>query len=147
MCPNPPVLSLCYMSGSLRVHFQTVEGCAGAVGPIESESQRLCPGLSFSSLQRLSWAAEVESHCPATPPPRWFPASKEARVGPRVRLPSKTPAKEFPVWLGGLRNWLASMRMRVPFLASLSGLRIRPYWELPCRSKTGLRSGVAVAVV
>ena len=42
---------------------------------------------------------------------------------------------------------LASMRMRAPSLAFLSGLRIRCYREPCCRSQMWLRSGVAVAVV
>ena len=45
------------------------------------------------------------------------------------------------------RIWLVSMRMRVWFLASLSGLRIWHCHELFCRSQTQLRSGVAVAMV
>ena len=38
------------------------------------------------------------------------------------------------------------MRLQVPSLALLSGLRIRPCRELWCRSQTQLRSGVAVAL-
>ena len=46
------------------------------------------------------------------------------------------------------REWiqLVSMRLRVPSLASLSGLRIRHCHELQHRSQMQLRSGVAVAV-
>ena len=42
---------------------------------------------------------------------------------------------------------LVSMRMRVPSLALLSGLRIQHCWELWCKSQTRLRPGIAVAVV
>ena len=42
---------------------------------------------------------------------------------------------------------LASMRMQVPSLASLSALRIWHCHELWCMSQTQLRSHVAVAVV
>ena len=42
---------------------------------------------------------------------------------------------------------LASMRMRVPSLASLSRLRIPHCCELWCRVQTGVRSRMAVAVV
>ena len=38
------------------------------------------------------------------------------------------------------------MRIWVWSLALLSGLRIQHYYELQCRSQTGLRSGIAVAV-
>ena len=41
---------------------------------------------------------------------------------------------------------LGTMRLQVQSLASLSGLKIRHCRELWCRSKTRLRSGVAVAV-
>ena len=41
---------------------------------------------------------------------------------------------------------LGTLRLRVRSLASLSGLRIQRCCELWCRSKTRLRSGVAVAV-
>ena len=44
------------------------------------------------------------------------------------------------MWLGGLRTRLVPMRMRVPSLALLSGLRSEG------RSQLWLRSGVAVAV-
>ena len=43
--------------------------------------------------------------------------------------------------------WLASMRMQVWPLASLSGLRIWHYRELWCTSQTLLRSCIAVAVL
>ena len=42
---------------------------------------------------------------------------------------------------------LAFMRMQVPSLASLSGLRIQRCRELWCRSRTRLGSGIAVAMV
>ena len=42
---------------------------------------------------------------------------------------------------------LATVRLRVQSLASLSGLRIRRCRELWCMSQTQLSSGVAVAVV
>ena len=42
--------------------------------------------------------------------------------------------------------WLGIMRLRVQFLASLSGLRVQHHHELCCRSQTQLRSGIAVAV-
>ena len=48
---------------------------------------------------------------------------------------------------GRLQTQLVSMRMWVQPLALLSGLRIQRYYELWYRSKTQLRSHVAVAVV
>ena len=39
-------------------------------------------------------------------------------------FPLLTNVQEFLVWLSGLRTQLVSMRMRIPFLASLGGLRI-----------------------
>ena len=53
---------------------------------------------------------------------------------------------EFPLWLSGLRTQLVSMRMQVPSLASLSGLRIWHCRELWCRLQMWLLSLVAVAV-
>ena len=51
------------------------------------------------------------------------------------------------LWLSELQTQLVSMRMRVQFLAPLSGLRIRCYNELWYRSQTRLRShSIAVAV-
>ena len=41
--------------------------------------------------------------------------------------------QEFPLWLSRLRIQLASMRMQVQSLASLSGLRIRCCHDLCCR--------------
>ena len=52
----------------------------------------------------------------------------------------------FPLRLSGLRTWVISMRLWVPSLASLSGLRIQCYHELWRRSQMWLRYGVAVAV-
>ena len=45
------------------------------------------------------------------------------------------------------RTRLGTMRLRVRFLASLSGLGIQHCHELWCRSQTQLGSGVAVTVV
>ena len=45
------------------------------------------------------------------------------------------------------RTKIVSMRMRVQSLALLSGLRIRPYSELWCRSYVLLGSHVAAVVV
>ena len=55
--------------------------------------------------------------------------------------------RAFLLWLSGLKIQLASMRMQVQFLTSLSGLRIRHCCELWCWSQTRLGSGIAVAVV
>ena len=46
----------------------------------------------------------------------------------------------------GKQTQLVSMRMQVRSLASLSGLGIRHFHELWCRSQMQLGSGVAVAV-
>ena len=54
--------------------------------------------------------------------------------------------KEFPLWLNGLRTQLVSMRMRVPSLASLNGLRTQHCYKLQGPSQMWLRSGVALAV-
>ena len=54
---------------------------------------------------------------------------------------------EFPSWLSRLRTQLASLRMRVPSLALLSGLRIQRCHSLECRSQMWLGCSVAVAVV
>ena len=51
------------------------------------------------------------------------------------------------LWLGGFRTRLASMRIWVRSLASLSGLRILQCCKLWCSSQMWLRPGVAVAVV
>ena len=53
---------------------------------------------------------------------------------------------EFPVVAQWKRIWLASMRMQVRSLASLSGLRIQCCCELRCRLKTWLGSSIAAAV-
>ena len=54
--------------------------------------------------------------------------------------------EEFSLWLSRIRTWLESMRMQVPSLASISGLRIQHCRKLWCRSKMQLSSGIAVAV-
>ena len=54
---------------------------------------------------------------------------------------------EIPVVAQQKQIRLGTMRLRVRSLASVSGLRIRHCRELWFRSKTRLRSGVAVAVV
>ena len=48
---------------------------------------------------------------------------------------------------GSVETGLASMRAQVRSLASLSGLRIRCFCDLWCRSQTPLGSGLPVAVV
>ena len=55
--------------------------------------------------------------------------------------------REFPSWLSELQTQLVSMRVQVPSLSSLSGLRIRHWRELRYRLQTRLGSHVAVAVV
>ena len=52
-----------------------------------------------------------------------------------------------PLWLGGWGLNIVSMRMKVWFLAMLSGLRIWHFPNMWCRSQMQLRSSVAVAVV
>ena len=52
-----------------------------------------------------------------------------------------------PIMAQGKRIRLGIMRLRVPSLASLSGLRIRHCHKLRCRSQIQLGSGIAVAVV
>ena len=42
--------------------------------------------------------------------------------------------REFPLWLGGLRTQLGTMRLRVQSVASFSGLRIWPCLEPWCKS-------------
>ena len=54
--------------------------------------------------------------------------------------------KRVPIVAQQLQTRLVSMRVQVPSLASLSGLRIQPCRELWCRSQTWLRSGMAAAV-
>ena len=63
-----------------------------------------------------------------------------------MRFPLKI-ALGVPIVAQQYGTLLASMRTRVGFLASLSGLRIQRYHELQCRSQTGLGSRFAVAVV
>ena len=59
----------------------------------------------------------------------------------RQFLPVKRTHKEFPSWLSGKWSWLASMRTKVLFLDSLSGLRI---WR--CHELMRLASCIAVAM-
>ena len=59
----------------------------------------------------------------------------------------KKQAWRDPVVAPHKQIWLASMRMQVRSLALLSGLRVRRFCELWCRSQTCLRSHVAVAAV
>ena len=64
--------------------------------------------------------------------------------------PRHTPMKikkGVPVMTQWKRIRLGTMRLQVPSLASLSGLRIRHCCGLWCRLQTQLRSHVAVAVV
>ena len=49
-----------------------------------------------------------------------FPTPKMERKSDHV----SSLLREFPLWLSGLRTQLVSMRMRVPSLALLGGLRI-----------------------
>ena len=55
--------------------------------------------------------------------------------------------REFSLWFRVLRTRLVSVRLRVGSLASISGLRIRHWHKLWCRSQPCLGSGIAVAVV
>ena len=59
----------------------------------------------------------------------------------------KNPTAGVPVMAQWKQIQLGIMRLRVGFLASLSGLRIWHRLEPWCRSQTQLGSGVAVAVV
>ena len=71
-------------------------------------------------------------------------------VHTKTKSSVSTIFKEFPSWLSGNEPDLVSMRMRVRSLASLSGLRIRhcsELWCMWCRSRTWLRSHVAVVKV
>ena len=54
---------------------------------------------------------------------------------------------EFPLWLSELGTRLASMRMQVRSLASVSGLRIWHCHKLQCWLPMGFQSLVAVAVM
>ena len=65
----------------------------------------------------------------------------------KTTVSKKEAIREFLSWFSREQTRLVSMRMRVPSLASLSGLRIWHCHELTCRSQTWLRSHVAVAVV
>ena len=55
--------------------------------------------------------------------------------------------REVPLWLSGLQSWLASVRMQIWSLSSLSGLKIWCCRELQCSLQTWLWSCVAMAVV
>ena len=50
------------------------------------------------------------------------------------------------LWLSGVGTRLVSMSMQVPFLASISGLRIQRCCELWCGLQTQLGSVLVVAV-
>ena len=67
-------------------------------------------------------------------------------VRPRYKHHSSEGVRErqCPLWLSSLPTLLASMRMRVQSLASLSGVRIQPCHELRHRSQTRFRSRFAV---
>ena len=54
---------------------------------------------------------------------------------------------EPPLQLSRLKAWLASMRIWVPFLALLSGLRIQHCCKLQHRSQMWLWFGIAMALV
>ena len=75
------------------------------------------------------------------------PASITKIPKPPVWDSLKTHTKGAPVV--AQRKWirLGTVRLQVPSLASLRGLRIRRCRELWCRSQTGLGSRVAVAMV
>ena len=62
-------------------------------------------------------------------------------------MESERLAKEFLLWLSGLRTRLVSMRMQVPSLALLRGLRIPCCCELWCKLQRQLRFSIVVAVV
>ena len=59
----------------------------------------------------------------------------------------KLKEREFPLWFRKLRTLLGSMRMWVPSLAMLSGLRIGCCCKLRSGSQMWLRSSVAMVVV
>ena len=63
-----------------------------------------------------------------------------------IYLFKKQATKEFPPWISSEQTRLASMRMQVLSLPSLSGLGIRRCCELWWRLPMWLRSCVAVAV-
>ena len=66
--------------------------------------------------------------------------------GPSRFCVSKGHSLEFPLWLCGQQAQLASIRMWVQSLASLSVLTIWRGRELWCRLQTRLRSCIAMAV-
>ena len=59
----------------------------------------------------------------------------------------KKAKEEFPSWLSGLRTQLISMRTQIRSIISLSGVRIRCFPKLWCRSQMQLGSWVAVTVL
>ena len=65
---------------------------------------------------------------------------------PMPTPPYKDDFREFPLWLSGLRTWLVSMRMQVPSLASLNGLRIQRCRKLRHGSQIWLGSSVSVGM-
>ena len=75
------------------------------------------------------------------------PASITKIPKPPVWDSLKTHTKGAPVV--AQRKWirLGTVRLQVPSLASLRGLRIRCCWELWCRSQTGLGSRFALSMV
>ena len=64
-----------------------------------------------------------------------------------IKFVNETMYFGVPVVAWQLTTRLVSMRKQVQSLASLSGLRIRCYLELWCRSQTRLRFCIAVALV
>ena len=75
--------------------------------------------------------------CPLTY--SWAKPSKEKPI-----IFKKKKKLAFPSWLSSQQTQLASMRMQVWSLTSISGLRIRHCPELWCRSQIWLESCVAV---
>ena len=64
------------------------------------------------------------------------------------KLSAREQNKEFLLWFRGLRTQLVSMRIRVPSLALISGLRMWHCHKLCCRSQMmRLRAGVTMNVV
>ena len=76
----------------------------------------------------------------------WIP-DVEGRTPFCLVSESKNTLLGVPIVAQQYQAQLASTRMQVRSLASLSGLRIQRCYELWCRSQMQLRSGVAVAVV
>ena len=110
-----------------------------------------------------SWAEQEScTHFPAPVYPNvWEGRREKTRGSPRPWIVWFTQTNwcflvisSFPTLNSGVpvlaqqkQIWLGTMRLRVWFLASLSGLRIQCCCELWCRLKMQLRSHVAVAVV